>query len=64
MALTFLVTKAMERVVKNHINKTGLLMDRLQFAYRIGRGVDDKVLLSLLSGPIKYHGSELQEIVE
>ncbi|KAK3566235.1 hypothetical protein QTP86_029683 [Hemibagrus guttatus] len=42
MALTSLVMKAMERVIKNHIiNKTDSLMDPLQFEYRTGRGVDD-----------------------
>ena len=42
VALTSLVMKAMERIVKNSITKSAEpLMDTLQFAYRAGRGVDD-----------------------
>lgn len=42
-ALTSLVMKAMERVIKKkHIIKlTDQLMDSLQFTYRPGRGADD-----------------------
>ncbi|KAK0146882.1 putative RNA-directed DNA polymerase from transposon BS [Merluccius polli] len=41
VALTSLVMKAMERIIKEHITMaTGSMMDPLQFAYRAGRGVD------------------------
>lgn len=44
VALTSLVMKAMERVIKKHIVMvTDPLMDPLQFAYRAGRGVDDNM---------------------
>ncbi|KAF0024602.1 hypothetical protein F2P81_023404 [Scophthalmus maximus] len=42
VALTSLVMKAMERIVKRHIiRETNPLIDPLQFAYRTSRGVDD-----------------------
>ncbi|ROJ29141.1 RNA-directed DNA polymerase from mobile element jockey [Anabarilius grahami] len=42
VALTSLVMKAMERIIKNFITKiTDPQLDPLQFAYRTGRGVDD-----------------------
>ncbi len=42
VALTSLVIKAMERILKHHIIRaTDFLIDPLQFAYRAGRGVDD-----------------------
>lgn len=48
VALTSLVVKAMERIIKSSITKTvDPLMDPLQFAYRAGRGVDDAKLFIL-----------------
>lgn len=42
VALTSLVMKAMEKIIKQHIiSVTDPLMDPLQFAFRTGRGVDD-----------------------
>ncbi len=42
VALTSLVMKAMERILKHHIIRaTDFLIDPLQFAYCAGRGVDD-----------------------
>ena len=42
VALTSLVMKAMEKIIKQHIIRaTDPLMDPLQFAYRARRGVDD-----------------------
>jgi len=42
VALTSLVMKAMERIIKDYITKeTASQLDPLQFAYRTGRGVDD-----------------------
>ncbi len=50
VALTSLVMKAMERIVKNSITKSvEPLMDSLQFAYRAGRGVDDAKIFILES---------------
>ena len=48
VALTSLVMKAMERIVKNSITQSvEHLMDPLQFAYRAGRGVDDAKIFLL-----------------
>ena len=48
VALTSLITKAMERIIKDHITKvTDLMMDPSQFAYRAGRGVEDKKIFIL-----------------
>ncbi|XP_061565200.1 uncharacterized protein LOC133419796 [Cololabis saira] len=48
VALTSLVMKAMERIVKNSITQyVEPLMDPLQFAYRAGRGVDDAKIFIL-----------------
>ena len=48
VALTSLVMKAIERIIKDHITKiTDLMMDLLQFAYRAGRGVDDAKIFIL-----------------
>lgn len=42
VALTSLVMKAMERIIKHHITEAiNPMMDPLQFAYRSDRGVDD-----------------------
>lgn len=41
VALTSLVMKVMERIVKNSITKYVEPLDPLQLAYRAGRGVDD-----------------------
>lgn len=42
VALTSLVMKATERIIKNFISKaTDTQLDPLQFAYRTGRGVED-----------------------
>lgn len=42
VALTSLLMKVLERIVKSHITRTvNPPMDPLQFAYRAGRGVDD-----------------------
>ena len=48
VALTSLVMKAMERIIKNFITKSvEPMMDPLQFAYRAGRGVDDAKIFIL-----------------
>lgn len=48
VALTSLVMKAMERIIKEHITKaTSSMMDPLQFAYQAGRGVDDAKIFIL-----------------
>lgn len=48
VALTSLIMKAMERIIKEHITKaTGSMMDPLQFAYQAGRGVDDAKIFIL-----------------
>jgi len=48
VALTSLVMKAMERNIKDYITKvSNPMMDPLQFAYRVGRGVDDAKILIL-----------------
>lgn len=48
VALTSLVMKAMERIIKEHITKaSSSMMDPLQFAYQAGRGVDDAKIFIL-----------------
>ncbi|XP_042073451.1 uncharacterized protein LOC121813637 [Haplochromis burtoni] len=48
VALTSLVMKAMEKIIKQHIVRaTDPLMDPLQFAYRARRGVDDAKIFIL-----------------
>lgn len=48
VALTSLVMKAMETIIKQHIVRaTDPLMDPLQFAYRARRGVDDAKIFIL-----------------
>lgn len=48
VALTSLVMKAMEKIIKQHIIRaTDSLMDPLQFAYRAGRSVDDAKIFIL-----------------
>ncbi|KAG1960366.1 hypothetical protein F2P79_006258 [Pimephales promelas] len=48
VALTSLVMKAMERIIKEYIIKaTSSMMDPLQFSYQAGRGVDDAKIFIL-----------------
>ena len=48
VALTSLVMKALERIIKNHIiTTTDQVMDNRTFAYHVGRGVDDVKTLIL-----------------
>lgn len=48
MALTSLVMKSFERIVKDELMNTAQAnSDPLQFAYRAGRGVDDAIITLL-----------------
>ncbi len=50
VALTSLVMKALERILKHHIIRaTDFLIDPLQFACRAGRGVDDAKTLYFIA---------------
>ncbi len=57
VALTSLVMKAMERLIKNHITMvTDWLMDPLRFAYQAGRGVKDAKIF-ILDTIYKHQGT-------
>lgn len=48
IALTSLVVKSLEQIIKTHImNSCRHALDPLQFAYRLGRGTDDAIVVLL-----------------
>lgn len=59
MALTSLVMKSFERIVKDDLmNTVQAVLDPLQFAYRTRRGVDDATI-TLLNIKVHLDGAKL-----